>query len=298
MNGDLLGEIPGGRLLTQVLRLLLASDRREEFVGDLVEQANDQLSGRTPAQIALWLWGETLHSAPALVVGRLRRLARRATMFSTPGASARAVPALLGGRYEQRSWSVPMAISFSAHAIGILILMATTLGQIEEIDSPWVPVAIKRAFLPQKAVPTLAPEAPPTLEPRHRHKPHLAARMPAPVTAPAPDAIVEETPIEDPVERRIFILLPPVVVEKRCLSCPAPQLPPAFRRLGSPQQVLVKTCVGTKGDVTSVKILRGAGALADASVVDTVRAWRFSPQSLGDHAVPVCYPTRFVFTMN
>jgi TonB family protein len=60
----------------------------------------------------------------------------------------------------------------------------------------------------------------------------------------------------------------------------------------------VKTCVGTAGDVTSVNVLHGAGVLADASVVDTVRAWRFSPPALGDHPVPFCYPTRFVFTMN
>jgi hypothetical protein len=33
-------------------------------------------------------------------------------------------------------------------------------------------------------------------------------------------------------------------------------------------------------------------------VVDTVRGWRFSPHAVGDHPVPFCYPTRFVFTMN
>jgi len=56
--------------------------------------------------------------------------------------------------------------------------------------------------------------------------------------------------------------------------------------------------VGAQGNVASVDVLRGLGPLADASVVDTVRSWRFSPHSVGDHPVPFCYPTRFVFTMN
>jgi TonB family protein len=89
-----------------------------------------------------------------------------------------------------------------------------------------------------------------------------------------------------------------VVAEKRCLSCPPPKLPPAFVQLGVEQKVVVKTCVGAQGNVTSVDVVRGLGPLADASVVDTVRGWRFSPHSVGDHPVPFCYPTRFVFTMN
>jgi outer membrane biosynthesis protein TonB len=60
----------------------------------------------------------------------------------------------------------------------------------------------------------------------------------------------------------------------------------------------VKTCVGTRGDVTSVEVLSGLGPLADASVVGTVRGWHFAPPSVGDHPVPFCYPTRFLFTMN
>jgi len=37
-------------------------------------------------------------------------------------------------------------------------------------------------------------------------------------------------------------------------------------QLGVEQKVVVKTCVGAKGNVTSVNVLRGLGPLADASV--------------------------------
>jgi hypothetical protein len=311
---DLLASVPFGGLLSRVLRLLVSADRREEFVGDLVEQANDQLSGSAPSQVGLWLWGQTLHSAPALIVLRVRRLAQRGTIISHSGGSTRPIAAagapgfLLGSRIEERSWSVPMVVSVSAHAIGLMVLVALTFGQIQEIEAPWVPVALSRAFAPLAPAAVVGPTAVEVPEPRHHRKPKMLPRTPAPAVEARPPwtetmipsrwETLDEPPIEDPIERSIVIVLPPPVAEKRCLSCPAPRLPPAFVRLGSQQQMLVKTCVGSKGDVTSVNVVHGLGALADASIVDTVRGWRFSPHSVGDHPVPFCYPTRFVFTMN
>ena len=59
-------------------------------MGDLVEQVNRDLAGSPPLEIGLWLWGQTLHSAPALVALRLRRLARRGAILPG-GVGQRAV---------------------------------------------------------------------------------------------------------------------------------------------------------------------------------------------------------------
>jgi TonB family protein len=302
-RGDLLGSIPGGGLLSGLLRLLLAEERREEFVGDLVEQAHAELSDRPPAEIALWLWGQALHSAPTLLVARVRRFARAGFHPGAPRVAAGSL--LLGGRMEARSWPLPMAISVSVHAVAVSVLFVLTLGQMEELQAPWVRVGLHRAFARLAPTTSMAQELP-APQPRRHHRARLPLRPASPlamepVAPPLPAAIGEaspETPIEDPEVRKVVVVLPPAVADKRCVSCPAPKLPPAFVQLGAEQKVVVKTCVGSQGNVTSVDVLRGLGPLADASVVDTVRSWRFTPHSVGDHPVPFCYPTRFVFTMN
>jgi TonB family protein len=300
--GDLLGAIPYGGLLSGLLRLLLAEERREEFVGDLVEQAHAELRGRPPAQIGLWLWGQTLHSAPALLVARVRRLGRRAAGFAHPGAPRVAAGSLLlGARVEARSWSLPMAVSVSVHAVALSVAFLLTLGT-QELQAPWVRVMFQKAFAPLAPTTTMAQEAP-APQPRRPHKVRLPLRPAslaamAPAVPPLSAPVTGETPIEVREVQNVIVVLPPVVAEKRCLSCPPPKLPPAFVQLGVEQKVVVKTCVGAQGNVTSVDVVRGLGPLADASVVDTVRGWRFSPHSVGDHPVPFCYPTRFVFTMN
>jgi TonB family protein len=294
-DSELVAAIPFGGLLVHVWRVLLAADRRDEFVGDLIEQANGELADRPPGEVGRWLWQQTLSSAPWLLALRVRQFLRRANRWAARAAAPAGVPlSLMGWQSERRSWPVPVAISVSLHAVGIAVLAAMTLGQIEQLDAPWVPVALKRAFAATHVVavaPAVAPVAP-----VRRHKPRTT--RPAMAELPAPP-IQDEIPFEDPVERKLVIIdEPPPVADKRCIFCPAPTLPPAFVRLGSSQQVVVKTCVGSKGDVTSVDVVRGLGALADARVIDTVRSWRFSPHAVGDHPVPFCYPTRFVFTMN
>jgi TonB family protein len=296
---DLMGTVPFAGVLSGLLRLLLAEERRDEFVGDLVEQARDELDGRPAAEIGLWLWGQTLHSAPSLLAARVHRLARRAAGFHHPGAPRVASGMLLGYRMEPRSWSVPMAVSVSVHAVALSVLFVLTLGQMEELNAPWIRVGMRNGFASLAPATTMAPETP-APQPRRHHRARLSLPIAPPALAAAPvvtDA-VSETPIEDPEVKEVIVLLPPVVADKRCISCPPPRLPPAFVHLGAQQNVVVKTCVGSQGNVTSVNVLRGLGPLADASVVDTVRGWRFSPHSVGDHPVPFCYPTRFVFTMN
>jgi hypothetical protein len=90
-------------------------------------------------------------------------------------------------------------------------------------------------------------------------------------------------------------ILPPHVGEKSCVSCPMPQLPPAFLRVGMAQSILARICVGADGNVSSIKILTGVSEVADAGVAETLRQWRFAPPEIDGRPVPFCYVSRFEF---
>jgi TonB family protein len=89
--------------------------------------------------------------------------------------------------------------------------------------------------------------------------------------------------------------LPPQIGEKACLSCPPPQLPPAYRRAGVSLQALVKICVDARGQVRTVNVLKGISATVDAEIASTIRRWRYSPHAINGNPVPFCYATLFTF---
>jgi hypothetical protein len=91
-------------------------------------------------------------------------------------------------------------------------------------------------------------------------------------------------------------MLAPAVAAQRCLHCPSPSLPPAYRHPGAEHNMLLRVCVDVLGEVTDVRALRGLSPGVDASVSAVVRGWRYSPFLLGGHAVPFCYALRFQFS--
>ncbi len=90
-------------------------------------------------------------------------------------------------------------------------------------------------------------------------------------------------------------VLPPAVGAKQKLHAPDPELPEAFQRLGTVYNVMVKICVSAAGTVSGVTVLKGADPLIDASTVNTVKSWKFTPFTINNNPVPFCYATRFVF---
>jgi hypothetical protein len=310
MNGDLLTRIPAGAALSALLRLLLAGERREEFVGDLVEEAHRDLAGSTPAQVAWWLWGQTLRSVPALVALRVRSL-----VAARPLPSRGITAVLAGPRGGHRSWSLPVALSVSAHIVALTLVLTWVFSHVEELEPTRIPVVFGTLLAPpppDPAPPPVAPEPPP--EPHHARavrRPVVVSRVVSP--PPAPEAIEPIEPIDAPVTiaagrghsavgcvprcTEAPVHLPPRVAEKRCLSCPQPHLTPVYVRLGLEQVLLVKTCVDVRGSVSSVDVVQGLDARADAGVKATVRGWTFSPHLLDGHPVPFCYDTRFIFSM-
>jgi TonB family protein len=295
MRPALLATIPGRPVLSGLLRLLLAERRREEFIGDLVEEARHHLAGATDEALASWLWAQTLRSVPALVILRVRHaLAERPV-------AGRAL-ALAGPRLAHRGWSLSVAVSVAAHLTALTLLVAWALSRVDELEPVRIPVSFP-AFLPTP--PSVEP-APPAERPEPRlvragHRPPTRPSGPPPIPGPGPTTAVVPPPLntEGPPDDGGMAVaeVPPHVAEKRCLFCPEPHLPAPYQRLGLEQELLVKTCVNAHGDVSNVETLRGLGAAVDAQVRETVRGWRFAPHTVDGHPVPFCYTTRFVFAM-
>lgn len=56
-----------------------------------------------------------------------------------------------------------------------------------------------------------------------------------------------------------------------------------------------KICVSTTGAVYGLTIRKRSGTVLDASVVDTIKTWRYRPMTVNNTPVPFCYPVRFEF---
>jgi hypothetical protein len=321
------GAPPSAALLARLLRLVLSAERSEEFVGDLIEEAALRARAGSRASLALWLWSQTLRSIPSLVVGRLRAL-----VSAVLGQLGRGRPGdglggvLVGARAGRRGWPLSVAVSLSAHAAVAVFALLWVVSRVDEIEPPRIPLDFAPALAAEPSPATSLP--PPMSEdpvhPRRLRAPrrtavHLSAIAPAAfdtgflsalaapvVGSPPPDAATPPpTPSADlrpslgPVpggsRADAPVRLPPRVVEKRCLSCPLPQLPHPHAVLALGREMMVKTCVSARGDVTSVNVLRGFDRAVDARVTEAIRGWRLSPYSLEGHPVPFCYATRFVF---
>ena len=342
----LLSTLPLGGLLATLLRLLLPADRRDEFLGDLIEEGHLRLRACTRSALARWMWQQALGSAPTLVGWRIRRL------VFVPRAGALVV----AGRGGRRGLPVSLAVSVSAHALVLTGVLAVVLSRVEELDPGFIidrswtvftdPSAHEQEASRDDTIFPRRLESAPLRRMRTARRPiapsrplsgaaaETSAAQIAPAGAPgspaapvAPDgAFAPAAPATtdtasamagavtamsasahggaggrsitnrraDGAEPRLR--LPPRVVEKRCLSCPTPQLPHPYARLGIGQEMLVQTCVGVRGDVTSVRVLRGFDPIVDERVKETIRRWQLTPYSLDGHPVPFCYTTRFLFT--
>jgi hypothetical protein len=302
----LLPTVPCGTVLSGLLHILLSPDQRDEFTGDLVEEARLRLRFCSRSQLAAWIWLQMLRSVPALLVLRMRRLGAR------PLSPVGGPFSLVGGRMGQRGLPLSLAISLSLHALIVVAVASWAFFRDDEVEEPprqvldFLPAFLaeppQEASLPG-AVPAEQPQARRAKAPRRATRATVAAPTLPAVESPVADPVdppaitvdrvtVEEAPREE-VGRRVRV--PLEVAEKRCVSCPPPQLPPAYARLGMDQQMVVKTCVGVNGEVTSVDVLRGFDSKVSERVTETVRGWRLTPYSLDGHPVPFCYPTRFIF---
>lgn len=313
-----------GKLPCALLGLLLPPGRRDEFIGDLLEEARQRAARSGQRQASHWLWGQVFQSCPSLVVARLRRIpASRAVALAVPAGvragSGGAFGGFLVGRPRPRR-SFAVSVSVLVHVVVLTAALIHGMWSVDELAGPRVVIRFWTGLPP--VTPLFEepaggrPPKPLHSEPRSE-KPVLRPHAP---TAPLPAALpVTLRPgggdgenlgagsgkgaglvpcPEDadcggaPLPPRS---LPPKVGEKSCLSCPLPQLPPAFLRIGT-QSILTRICVDADGHVVSAKILSGLGGAADDGVIETLQQWRFQPYAVDGRPVPFCYVSRFVFT--
>jgi TonB family protein len=309
-------ELPRGPRL--LLTLVLPPERREEFIGDLLEEAEQRRNrGGLPSG---WFWGQVLRSWPSLAVARLRRAPAGRVAVAVAGAPAGLAGIFGDSRFAPRSLAVVISVLLHIAIFAVMVVRSTWT--VEELSGPSVPVVFWERWLPQSA-PSFgeAKKAPPVRErPTVRPRPN-PKQVPTPavvpvVITPGPstgedsnriggprgegtgdDGIGECTGDQcGPAPTPPAAVLPPRVGEKSCVSCPVPHLPPAYLRIGASYSVMVRICVDVSGRVESVKVLQGLGASADESVVATVSGWRFSPYKIDGRPVPFCYATRFLFS--
>jgi hypothetical protein len=334
VTGPMLDSLPFGRLLARLLWLALAADTREAFVGDLVEEALLRRRFCTREQVGRWVWGQTLRSLPALLRLRLHGLAA-ALVARLGGRPARPLGLVAGPRGGHRGWPVSLAVSLSAHGVVVAAAVALVLSRVEEVQPPAVAdiEALVQAELeaadPMHDAP--APPPPPAAEARPApvrggdeataprrdrptRKPLLTGIAPLPLAGPQPGdqlpgapppsppsallAVAREAPpppAGPPPAAGPGIWLPPRVAEKRCVSCPQPQLPPHYARLARGQAMMVRACVSAQGEVQSATVVHGLDSVIDREVTEAVRGWRLMPYFLNGHPVPFCYATRFLF---
>jgi Gram-negative bacterial TonB protein C-terminal len=317
----MLATIPLGSLLAGVLRLAVPADRREEFLGDLIEEAHWRQARATLGDPAIWLWTQVLRSLPMLLGLRLRVLATGVWASPTPARPGGGL--LVAARGNQRGWPVSLAVSVSAHALVVVAALGwlfTQVDEVQEMQPVRTPMDVLASIVADVSGAEPPPEATvgsivasedaaaPTRRARlvRRSRPSVS---PQPAAAPQPGSelpgsagvdTVKLTVQPPSVSNRVGIggpvALPPRIAEKRCLTCPAPQLPPAYAHLARGQDMVIRTCVNSSGEVTSVNVLRGFDSTVNREVTSTVRHWRMVPYLLNGHPVPFCYATRFIFT--
>ncbi|HKO46666.1 MAG TPA: hypothetical protein VJV79_03035 [Polyangiaceae bacterium] len=71
------------------------------------------------------------------------------------------------------------------------------------------------------------------------------------------------------------------------------KLPLALARSGETYTAMLRLCVSAEGGVTSVQVLKGAGAALDGQFPSVMGRWRYRPLIVDGVATPFCYLLRY-----
>ena len=71
------------------------------------------------------------------------------------------------------------------------------------------------------------------------------------------------------------------------------KLPLVLARTGETYTALLRLCVSAEGSVTSVQVLKGAGAALDGQFPSVMGRWRYRPLMVDGVATPFCYLLRY-----
>lgn len=125
----------------------------------------------------------------------------------------------------------------------------------------------------------------------------LAPAEPAPAAPVDPSSVIA-APAAPPAPPAPLVL---PVFNANYLENPAPQYPPASRRMGEQGQVMLRVYVSPKGRAERVDIKTSSGFdRLDRAAIDAVQSWRFVPARRGEEVVAawVLVPVSFVMRVS
>jgi len=201
-----------GALLSLLVRFLVPAERREEFLGDLLEEAAQRRRQKPARAVRTWLLGQVVLSAPWLIWMRVAGPKKVATLAPSAAPAVemsgeemtRAFSAFLAGQRDERRRRMPVVVSVAVHATLLTIAAVAPWWNVDELDPP--PVMIRSQIWIPPPIPVNSPTSGPTASgeagaKRPEVKP--AASKPRPRTAePLPtQPIASRPPAEEPTPR-------------------------------------------------------------------------------------------------
>lgn len=200
----------------------------------------------------------------------------------------------------------PLGWAFLWHVFAIGVAISAPYLIIKQLDIPMSAEAVFEALPPPPPPPAggsatkpkeeVKPQEPDTLK-----EPDKAQEQPKPDDKPKIEGGVDggvEGGVVGGVVGGVLSDVPPTLLVKsqQKLSGDMPVFPAAARAQGLSATIAARICISAKGDVTSVKIMRGSPAF-DAAVQKALLTWRYQPYFAGNTAVPACFPVYFNFNL-
>jgi len=211
---------------------------------------------------------------------------------------------------------ITLTVSLAAHVAALLVGIAWSFWQVDELPLPHVTVTLAGA-------PPPPPPPPPShsgakSKPKVKPTPKVEALVQPqerPKEQPKPEKEDEGSGVEGgvkggvqggvvggvvgaPVQNNGPRMLTPQLGKGLLLIDPNEEqyrvkLPPALERSGVTLFAIVRVCVSAQGAVTDVRVLKGAGPAIDPQIPSVLGRWRYRPFTLNGQPTPFCYPLRY-----
>jgi protein TonB len=216
---------------------------------------------------------------------------------------------------------IMLTVSLAVHAAALLVGIAWSFWQVDELPMPHVTVTLAGAPPPPPPPPPAAhsgaktkPKVKPTpkvealVQPQERPKEQpkqekqeeegaQAGGLEGGVKGGVAGGVVGGV-VGAPVQNTGPKMLTPQIGKGLLLIDPNEEqyrvkLPPALERGGVTLYAIVRVCVSAQGAVTEVRVLKGAGPAIDPQIPSVLGRWRYRPFTLNGQPTPFCYPLRY-----
>jgi protein TonB len=214
---------------------------------------------------------------------------------------------------------IMLTVSLAIHVAALLVGIAWSVWQVDELPLPHVAVTLAGAPPPPpppaahsgakskpKVKPTPKVEAlvQPQEHPKEQPKPEKeeeegaqAGGVEGGVKGGVQGGVVGGV-VGAPVQNNGPRMVTPQIGKGLLLIDPNEEqyrvkLPPALERSGVTLFAIVRVCVSAQGAVTDVRVLKGAGPAIDPQIPSVLARWRYRPFTLNGQPTPFCYPLRY-----